>query len=757
MRTALAFTLTLLLAALAGIFLTEPGAAAPPAPRDYHFTWYDDAGGRDWILMANPASAVSDLNFTLSIAGAGRELAPLSGTGCPALPATCAPGQVPAGRTLTPRYAGLTGGPVIVQSSTSDRAVVSQRILWGGRSLEEVPAVDGQRLDSHYYWTWYDMQTAGYTDWVLVANPGGSPVYYEIWIGGQMRGHGDLAASDRVTPTFPGVIGGPVEVRAYTDSGKSAAADVMASQRVLTGYGNAFNEVPGIPASELSDRYYWTWYDQQSAGARNWVLVANPGGSQVYYEIRVAGTLWAAGDIQAGQNVTPTFPGVLGGPVEVQAWTDSGKTAPADVIASQRSLWGPSFEEVPGFPAGQLSSGYHWTWYDNQSAGSTNWVLVANPNGRQIYYEISIAGDVHAAGVINPGQKATPTFPGIMSGPVEVQAWTDSGKATRAPAIASQRVTWSGYFNEVLGVPEDPAAVIPSSLNPALPPAPVKLVFVHHSTGENWITDGNGNLGQALTAANYFVSDTNYGWGPADADVGSGTIGDHTDIGHWYNWFAGPHRDTYMTSLFAESGQHSSYTRMGTDPGGANEIVMFKSCFPNSALAGNPGDAATSGANPLRGQDAGSARMTVANVKGIYNDLLPYFAAHQEKLFIIVTAPPLDSGATNASQAANARAVNNWLVDSWLAGYPHNNVAVFDFYDVLTSNGGNANTNDLGQAGGNHHRYNAGVIEHITSAGINYSAYTAGGDSHPTSAGSLKATGEFVTWLNVVYNRWQGL
>jgi hypothetical protein len=39
-------------------------------------------------------------------------------------------------------------------------------------------------------------------------------------------------------------------------------------------------------------------------------------------------------------------------------------------------------------------------------------------------------------------------------------------------------------------------------------------------------------LGIALRDNNYFVSDTNYGWGPADQDEGYGTIGDHTDIPH---------------------------------------------------------------------------------------------------------------------------------------------------------------------------------------------------------------------------------
>lgn len=78
---------------------------------------------------------------------------------------------------------------------------------------------------------------------------------------------------------------------------------------------------------------------------------------------------------------------------------------------------------------------------------------------------------------------------------------------------------------------------------------------------------------------------------------------------------------------------------------------------------------------------------------------------------------------------------------------------------MLTSNGGNANTNDLGQVGGNHHRYSSGAIEHLIATVNNYSAYPGGnGDgSHPTAAGGRKASGEFAQWLNVAYNRWKGL
>ncbi len=260
------------------------------------------------------------------------------------------------------------------------------------------------------------------------------------------------------------------------------------------------------------------------------------------------------------------------------------------------------------------------------------------------------------------------------------------------------------------------------------PDKPVRLIFIHHSVGEDWLDDTKGGLGKALMDNNYFVSDTNYGWGPPDLDAGSENIGDHTDTGYWYSWFAGPHSSTYLSALYAESGQNtaSPYSRLSQNPGGENEIVMFKSCFPNSNLGGSPNDPPAQGQNLLRGQPAGEEVQTVQNAKGIYNDLLGYFATRQDKLFIVVTAPPLIESETTPEAAANARALNSWLVNDWLAGYPHQNVAVFDFFNVLTSNGGSGN----------------------------FSAYGSE-DSHPTAAGEQKATAEFIKLLNADYHAWK--
>jgi hypothetical protein len=278
------------------------------------------------------------------------------------------------------------------------------------------------------------------------------------------------------------------------------------------------------------------------------------------------------------------------------------------------------------------------------------------------------------------------------------------------------------------------AAVTAAAVNPSPPASPVKLIFIHHSTGQAWLTDDYGNLGRALRDNRYFVSDTNYGWGP-DA------IGDRTDVGDWWTWFRGPSAGTYMTALYAESGKtFNEYSRLASNPGGTNTVVMFKSCFPNSAVGGSPSDPIPLiGSNPLRGN--GTSDLTVGNAKGIYRDLLTYFGAHPEKLFVLIVSPPLRAADTNAGQAANARALANWLVDpnGWLQGYAGHNVMAWDYFTVLT---------------GGHHRIVDGAAQH-TAGSSNYLAY-ATGDSHPLAAGDRLATAEFVPMLNAAYNTWKG-
>ena len=260
---------------------------------------------------------------------------------------------------------------------------------------------------------------------------------------------------------------------------------------------------------------------------------------------------------------------------------------------------------------------------------------------------------------------------------------------------------------------------VPQAQDGTPPDSPIKLIFIHHSCGKNWLSNDNGGLGIALAENNYFVSDTHYGWGPD-------SIGDATDIPNWLDWFASDESPRYLDALYNESEPSTDYSRPLADPGGENEIILFKSCFPNSALKGNINDVPTP-----------DGWLTIGKSKYVYNRILEYFATRPDKLFIAITAPPL----SDSTYAENARAFNDWLVNDWLADYPLDNVAVFDFHAILTGEN-------------NHHRLVNGEVEHTVQAGMNTLAYPSG-DDHPAKQGNLKATEEFLPLLNYYYNRWQ--
>ncbi len=262
----------------------------------------------------------------------------------------------------------------------------------------------------------------------------------------------------------------------------------------------------------------------------------------------------------------------------------------------------------------------------------------------------------------------------------------------------------------------------PHSQNPGSDPPDhvVKLIFIHHSTGENWLEDGYGDLGLQLAENNYYVSDTNYGWGP-------GGIGDRTDIPDWIEWFRSEDTPNIMSALYSEAEQHASYSRPLSNPGGENQIIMFKSCFPNSDLEGSPGDPP----DP-------EGWLSVGHAKYVYNEILKYFGQHPDRLFVVITAPPL----SDPGNADNARAFNLWLLNDWLQenDYPYQNVAVFDFYNILTGKDG-------------HHSFTDGREIHQTAS--RNTLYYPSDDDHPSRTGSQKATAEFIPLLNYFYNRWQ--
>ena len=269
--------------------------------------------------------------------------------------------------------------------------------------------------------------------------------------------------------------------------------------------------------------------------------------------------------------------------------------------------------------------------------------------------------------------------------------------------------------------PSDPApghvSALLTDVDASAPASTVKICFIHHSTGSAWISASIGGLGTALNDNNYYVTECDYGW---DAEPGD-DLGNRTDTVNWPEWFS--ETNGKMPYVYANT-SHYDYTNTIADTMGENDIIMFKSCFPNSEVGGS-----------------------IDDEKQIYLSLLDYFEQHQDKMFVLIVPPPeivIDSGPLT-------RELADWLVDydnGWLGSYDYYNVHVFDYYNVLTDPN-------------NHHRVEADRVVHsvsgspVDAAKPNELYYYTGSDSHPTAEGHQKATAEYLPLLNACYHIWR--
>lgn len=179
------------------------------------------------------------------------------------------------------------------------------------------------------------------------------------------------------------------------------------------------------------------------------------------------------------------------------------------------------------------------------------------------------------------------------------------------------------------------------------------VVFLHHSVGDNLLeqTDLRAMLGDAgLTVWDH---DYNF-YGLSDP------AGDATGYNYWI-----PDDNTDPDGL----AQLFSQTVYGLPVNGISglmqhEVIVFKSCFTANALV----------------DDA-----QVETVKGYYETVYRFIEQHPDKLFLLLTSPPLSSFEADSAMAGRAREVADWLLSSdFQRGLP--NLRVFDLYGQLAEN-----------------------------------------------------------------------
>jgi len=188
-----------------------------------------------------------------------------------------------------------------------------------------------------------------------------------------------------------------------------------------------------------------------------------------------------------------------------------------------------------------------------------------------------------------------------------------------------------------------------------------KMIFLHHSVGSGILDQGG--LRDGLMKMGISVRSATYG----------DSIGEQTDMCDWMPKFR-----SNMEAIL----KFRAHPNLYFNDSSSNDIVMFKSCFPNSQIEPDgsaPGD-------PL------SRQKTIANYKAVFVQLQQEFGRYPDKLFVYLTFPPLLPSVTNAESASRVREFNCWLQGPYLTEYRKEtglqNLVIFDLFDALADQNG---------------------------------------------------------------------
>ncbi len=180
------------------------------------------------------------------------------------------------------------------------------------------------------------------------------------------------------------------------------------------------------------------------------------------------------------------------------------------------------------------------------------------------------------------------------------------------------------------------------------------IIFLHHSTGNNLIEQGG--VRERLTQAGFSFWDHSFNYQGLRDPAGKFT---------GYNYSV-PDDNTDPDGLARIFGQKIYDLPLNTLSGLLqHEVIIFKSCFaPANNIASDT---------------------QLEQYKTWYLGIRNVMDQRPDKIFVVVTDPPLNPAETDSQEAARARAFADWLKsDVYLKGHP--NVFTFDLYSYLAEN-----------------------------------------------------------------------
>ncbi len=241
---------------------------------------------------------------------------------------------------------------------------------------------------------------------------------------------------------------------------------------------------------------------------------------------------------------------------------------------------------------------------------------------------------------------------GLQTGILQTALWEQANGVQDMPTAPMPLQAMPA--STIPAVPADDQPTLPTQ--PVMPPQQnqsatrARIIFLHHSTGQGIIQEGG--LRERLAALGYEFYDHGYN------EEGL-TLADGTSTGTNY---AIPDDNTNpdgFAVLFAQpvhSPPDNAFSLLLQ-----HDVIAFKSCFPVSSIESNE---------------------QLEEYKTYYRSIRNVMDQHRDKLFVVITQPPLVPRATDRETAARARAFANWLKSpEYLGGHP--NIVAFDLFQLL--------------------------------------------------------------------------
>ncbi len=308
----------------------------------YWLPWYNNVGLDTQLRFANVSNSLATVHVYI-----GEDEMPGS-------PFSLGPGE-----STRKSFPGIDDGPVKIESNVA--IVAAERVIYKvdgvPTSFSEMMALPNEKLDNKYWLPWYN--NVGLDTQLRLANVSTSTATVRVFIGGEeMEGSPfTLAPGASIRKSFPGVDGGPVEIR--------STQNIVAAERVIYkvgGVNTSFTELMSLPDSQLDTTYWLPWYN--NIGLNSQLRFANVSSSTATVHVYIQGVemIGSPFTLAPGESIRQSFAGIDDGPVQV--------VSNVPIVAAERVIYrvsgmNTSFSEIMGLPESQLDSTYWLPWYNN--------------------------------------------------------------------------------------------------------------------------------------------------------------------------------------------------------------------------------------------------------------------------------------------------------------------------------------------------------------------------------------------------------